>query len=243
MIIPNTRACGNVGVFGIDLYLGDLAEDITYYTSYNDSYAFLIDINGKTLAHPSFPRPIMTKEELFPIDILYLENVERFAVVRQKMLQNENGVETIGAGSNKTYKYTWQRVAQFYIICIVSFTTTTEKPVLLGKIEKYSVDHTDNGLHDLLYHRLDLLPPLQPKSMCRYIKQLATFGRYFVLLYLSLLLFLLITFCVCEQYMLNYYARWDYFSHIFLCTILVFLFLILIFYLQKKSETKTNTRC
>lgn len=187
MIIPNTRACGNVGVFGIDLYLGDLAEDITYYTSYNDSYAFLIDIYGKTLAHPSFPRPIMTKEEFFPIDILYLENVDGFAGVRKKMLQKVTGVETIGG--NKTYKYTWQRVAEFYIICIVSFATTTEKPVLMGKIEKYSVDHADNGLHDLLYHRLDLLPPLQPKSMCRYIKQLATFGMYF-LRFTSCVLFL-----------------------------------------------------
>lgn len=194
MIIPNTRACGNVGVFGIDLYLGDLAEDITYYTSYNDSYAFLIDINGKTLAHPSFPRPIMTKEELFPIDILYLENVDGFAGVRKKMLQKATGVETIGG--NKTYKYTWQRVAEFYVICIVSFTTTTEKPVLLGKIEKYSVDHADNGLHDLLYHRLDLLPPLQPKSMCRYIKQLATFGMYFLFIFL-------LTSCVCVCYFIS----------------------------------------
>uniref|UniRef100_A0A336KQQ9 CSON014583 protein n=1 Tax=Culicoides sonorensis TaxID=179676 RepID=A0A336KQQ9_CULSO len=180
MIIPNTRACGNIGVFGMDLYLGDLAEDITYYTSYNDSYAFMIDISGKTLAHPSFPRPIMTKEEFFPIDISYLENVDGFAAIRREMLQKEAGVLTIGGNNNnnnnnKTYKYTWQRVAEFYIICIVSFSMKSEKPVLMGKIEKYSVDHTDNGLHDLLYHRLDLLPPLQPKSMCRYIKQLATF--------------------------------------------------------------------
>lgn len=174
MIVPITKACKNVGVFGIDLYLGDLAEDVTYYTSYNDSYAFMIDIHGKTLAHPSFPRPIMTKEEFFPTDIQYLENVEGFETIKKEMLQKESGVETIG--NNKTYKYTWKRIADFYIICVVSFATLNQKPVLLGKIEKYSVDHSDNGLYDLLYHRLDLLPPLQPKSMCRYIKQLATFG-------------------------------------------------------------------
>lgn len=116
----------------------------------------------------------MIKDTFRPVDILYLENINGFANVRKQMLQKDGGVEVAGKNS---HRYTWLRVADFYIICVVALLDRSQKTVN-GQMEKYVVDHLDTQLHDLMYHRIDLLPPLPPKSICRYIKQLATFGKF-----------------------------------------------------------------
>lgn len=89
------------------------------------------------------------------------------------MLQQESGIEVAGKSG---HRYTWSRVADYYIICVVALLDRSLKTVE-GQIERYVVDHLDMQLHDLMYHRIDLLPPLPPRSICRYIKQLATFGK------------------------------------------------------------------
>lgn len=86
-----TQTCDDRGVFGVNLYLSDLAEDVIYYQNrYEDSYAFLIDADGFVIWHPSYPRPqVMQGESAFVTDIRYIERVEES--VRQQWLTEKNG--------------------------------------------------------------------------------------------------------------------------------------------------------
>ena len=38
-----------IGITGIDLHLGDLVEDVTYYDNDRSAYSFLIDTDGKLI--------------------------------------------------------------------------------------------------------------------------------------------------------------------------------------------------
>lgn len=125
------------GVVGVDLYLSDLIEDIISYqqqqqqlslNSKNEySYAFLIEPDGNTLAHPAFPRPSTQNQTPFPVDIQYLENSTEFSSIRQKLLTEENGnmSTTIYLHKNRklekfTRTYQWHNILSVYIICIVN---------------------------------------------------------------------------------------------------------------------------
>lgn len=105
MIVSIVQLCSRFGIFGVDMYLSDIAEDVIYYNKYQDSYAFLIDVNGFTIMHPSYPRPIGIHSNPFPTDIKYLEQIEGFSGVRENILNLTNGKYTITGilnGLNKT---------------------------------------------------------------------------------------------------------------------------------------------
>lgn len=101
MIIPITQLCETNGIFGIDMYLSDIAEDVIYYNKYQDSYAFLIDTNGYAIMHPSYPRPMGIRTNPFTTDIRYLEQSQGFESVRNKMLTLTNGVEVLKTASSE----------------------------------------------------------------------------------------------------------------------------------------------
>lgn len=90
-IVAVTQACADRGVFGVNLYLTDLAEDIIFYQNrYEDSYAFLIDENGFAIWHPTYPRPqAMQDDNIYFTDIRYLEKVEES--VRKQWLDEAKG--------------------------------------------------------------------------------------------------------------------------------------------------------
>lgn len=105
MIVSIVQLINRLGVFGVDMYLSDIAEDVIYYNKYQDSYAFLIDVNGFAIMHPSYPRPMDIHSNPFPTDIKYLEQVEGFTGVREKILNMTSGKYTIFGnlnGLNKT---------------------------------------------------------------------------------------------------------------------------------------------
>lgn len=97
MIVSITKPFKSYGIFGVDMYLSDITEDIIYYNKQADSYSFLIDLNGNTIMHPSYPRPIAMQQEPFPTDIQYLEIYTDFANVRHRMLNELMGNATIAA--------------------------------------------------------------------------------------------------------------------------------------------------
>lgn len=94
-VIAVTQTCADRGVFGVNLFLSDLVEDIIFYQNrYEDSYAFMIDKNGMAIWHPSYPRPqAMQDDSLFPTDIQYLEKVD--SSVRQQWLSEAKGKTSV----------------------------------------------------------------------------------------------------------------------------------------------------
>ncbi|KAL1394728.1 hypothetical protein pipiens_003002 [Culex pipiens pipiens] len=169
------------GLMGIDLYLSDLAEDVSYYKQDDESYAFVIDLKGNTIMHPSFPRPLAARESFFITNITRLERKLGIAEYL-KILSLEKGNFTIqDANSNQSTVYLWKR-ARFYIICIVRTINLDRSPNILlnGASSRFtpaqqmqyyhsrsSLDYSfisSNGvssrnlLSELIYHRIDIYP-------------------------------------------------------------------------------------
>ncbi|KAJ8936685.1 hypothetical protein NQ318_012504 [Aromia moschata] len=112
---------GSIYMFGTDVYFSSLVEDLIYYSSNQEySYAFLMDLEGKMLIHPSFFKPSTVSHDLLYVDIKNFEKISDIEVLRRRLL-----VE--GKGSHKSSKnngtdlvsYTWNRVGDYYVVCIV----------------------------------------------------------------------------------------------------------------------------
>ncbi|XP_058056798.1 VWFA and cache domain-containing protein CG16868 [Anopheles bellator] len=114
------------GLVGADLYLSDLAEDVAYFRRRvqpnDESYAFLIDLQGNTIMHPSYPRPLATRSH--PTYVTNIVRLERdyFAPAFKRMMADPEGNLRINHyGTNRTTVYYWKRV-RFYIVCLVRST-------------------------------------------------------------------------------------------------------------------------
>lgn len=77
--------------------------------------------------------------------------------------------------------FTWQRALNCYIICVATFhNNNTKMPLHLRSVNvnvhNYHYDEIEeikiNAIPDLLYHRIDLVPP--KTNVCRHFKQIAT---------------------------------------------------------------------
>ncbi|XP_037946193.1 VWFA and cache domain-containing protein CG16868 [Teleopsis dalmanni] len=218
VIVSVTHAVPPFGLVGVNLYVADLIEDIINYgqqvqnINRNEfSYAFMVDRDGMTIAHPAFPRPFTQTQTPFPVDIAYLENSTNFVNIRRRILQEKSGnvKTTVFVNSNRRKEllnrsYYWRSVLGIYVLCLVS-TTNPESEIKLitpneiinskmgmqiaatvalniprygGKDTLVSQFHPPKEFEhmpivDLLYHRLDLIPP--PNGhVCRYFRQVAT---------------------------------------------------------------------
>lgn len=171
-VVSLTKTCDQRGVFGVDLFLNFLIEDVLYSNQMNSSYKFLTDLSGKTFAHSLlYPRPITLKETFYPVHIRLLEKKKGFDDLWNKMRSQESGHNQL-----ENLSYTWKHVSDLLIVCIV--TDVSEKNQnILQKIKASNVQLTDQSkfLPELLYHRLDLLVPPNSINMCHYFKQVVTF--------------------------------------------------------------------
>ncbi|XP_014096574.2 VWFA and cache domain-containing protein CG16868 [Bactrocera oleae] len=219
-IVSVTHAVPPFGLVGVNLYLTDLIEDVISYgqptqnANKNEfSYAFLIDRNGITIAHPAFPRPMTQQQTPFPVDIAFLENSTDFAYTRKQILHEERGNLTTNVYLTRDRRiesferiYQWQSILGIYILCLVSTfkaetslsnsstpanidnsmrAATLQVPAGLPiNLQRFSITkdntarfHNNNydyfSSMELLYHRLDLLPPSNGQA-CRYFRQVAT---------------------------------------------------------------------
>lgn len=182
MIISISQPCEMHGIIGVDMYLSDIAEDVMYYDKYQDAYAFIIDMAGYAIMHPSYPRPMHMRSNPFSTDIKYLEQVRGFQAVRERLLTEITGVETISSDSNedhKTITYSWRRANHFYVVCIVTIKTNESKQqVQLNRVGIHYYQPNDmisisgNLVPELVYHRIDLIPI--HSVLCKHFKQLAT---------------------------------------------------------------------
>lgn len=107
-IITITTNCLKYGVFGVSLFLSDLAEDLIYFINRHSdgetSYAFLADKQGLTIWHPSFPSiSAIGKEPIYPTDIKYFEKIDES--IRQRLLvEHQGSLETIIESNKKMVK-------------------------------------------------------------------------------------------------------------------------------------------
>uniref|UniRef100_A0A1B0DMH7 Uncharacterized protein n=1 Tax=Phlebotomus papatasi TaxID=29031 RepID=A0A1B0DMH7_PHLPP len=178
-----TQTCERFGVFGVDLYLNDLAEDVLYYSKYPDSYAFIVDTSGNVVSHPSFADRASAVEMIFPTDISLIEPPPFTPALRDELLKEIFGTHSHrDATTNDTVTYTWHHVMDSYVICIVTRSGGFNRsPVMLKRVHPgihyYHQHHNEvsmASLPDVIYHRLDLIPPPGGKTMCRHFKQIAT---------------------------------------------------------------------
>lgn len=171
-IVSLTKTCDQRGVFGIDLFLNFLVEDVLYSNQLNSSYKFLTDLNGNTFAHSHrYPRPSTLKETFHPVHIRLLEQSKGFDELWERIRVQPSGNERLA-----NFSYTWRQVSNLVIVCIV--TDMTEKSVsVLQRVKGSNTQMMDQSryLPELLYHRLDLLVPPNSINLCHYYKQVATF--------------------------------------------------------------------
>lgn len=171
-IVSITKTCDQRGVFGIDLFLNFLVEDVLYSNQLNSSYKFMTDMSGNTLAHSIlYPRPITLRENFNPVHIRLLEKSKLFDDLWGEIQGKESGSSQL-----ENSLYTWRHVSGLVIVCIVTNVSQQQHRVL-QKIKASNTHMIDQSkfLPELIYHRLDLLVPPNSINMCHYYKQIATF--------------------------------------------------------------------
>ncbi|CAG5123241.1 unnamed protein product, partial [Candidula unifasciata] len=166
-----------IGLVGVDLHMEDVAQDVTYYSHADNSYAFIVTTQGYTIMHPSFQRPLRTSVQPMHTDIRHFEQHAGFLQVRSAILSQEEGDTTLllyvtnQTGHDEqwvqvehTARYFWKKVESVpFIVVIKSYYEKREQKQL-----KNILMHSQP---ELLYHRLDLFPN---DKMCYHLKQLAT---------------------------------------------------------------------
>lgn len=172
-IVSLTKTCDQKGIFGIDLFLNFLIEDVLYSNQLNTSYRFLTDMNGNTFAHSLlYPRPITLKETFHLVHIKLLEKTTGFNDLWERMRSQQNGSMQL----DKRWSYTWRHVSNLMIVCVVTDIDNSS----FNKLHRIKSSNTQmmeqsKFLPELIYHRLDLLVPPNSINMCHYYKQVATF--------------------------------------------------------------------
>ncbi|XP_070564445.1 VWFA and cache domain-containing protein 1-like [Ptychodera flava] len=164
-----------LGIVGVDLNMGDVLEDVTYFEEGELSYAFMIDNQGYTLQHPTLPRPCFVNYQPMHADISHFEQVPGFSKIRQSLLNGESDSMMLEVPSNATLTqkkgkdttlalYTWRKIdGTHYSVCIV----LVEQDFDMKHLRHINVPTDDK----VVYHRLDALPT---ESQCMHLKQLAT---------------------------------------------------------------------
>lgn len=105
-IVSITKNCDQRGVFGIDLMLNYLIEDVLYSNT-NNSYKFLVDMRGYAIAHSKFyPRPVTLKQSFHPVNIKILEKNKGFNELAWQKMKNQ----TSGSLKINDFSYTWSQV-------------------------------------------------------------------------------------------------------------------------------------
>ncbi|XP_012946227.1 VWFA and cache domain-containing protein 1 isoform X2 [Aplysia californica] len=166
-----------IGLVGMDLHMEDVAQDITYYSYADSSYAFIVTPQGFTIMHPSFQRPLRTNIQPMHTDIRHFEQHAGFHTVRSAILSdkegemnlllrvsNQTGPDGLPMKVEHTAKYVWKKVEGIpFIVVIKAYYDKREQKQL-----KNILMHNQP---DLVYHRLDLFPN---ENMCYHLKQLST---------------------------------------------------------------------
>lgn len=104
LVVAMFRTVGSAGVVGVNMYLGDIVEDVVgFRRNTGGSYAFIMDRDGTAIWHPSYPRPMGLGDQTpFYTDVRHLQSGSKgFGHVRQRMLVEPFGSATDSLGDNR----------------------------------------------------------------------------------------------------------------------------------------------
>lgn len=119
-IVSITKNCEQRGVFGIDLFLNYLIEDVMYSNS-NNTYKFLVDMKGYAYAHSkSYPRPVTLSQSFNTVHIAQLEKSNGFSEASWNHMRSH----TNGSFKVNGFSYTWKQVSVFYVTTRILFRFT-----------------------------------------------------------------------------------------------------------------------
>lgn len=119
LVVAIFRTVENVGVVGVNMYLGDLVEDVVgFRRNSGGSYAFIMDRDGTAIWHPSYPRPMGLGDQTpFYTDVRHLQiGSKGFVHVRQRMLVEPFGSATESLGNDRRV-----RVELYYLFDFLKF--------------------------------------------------------------------------------------------------------------------------
>ncbi|XP_050314411.1 VWFA and cache domain-containing protein 1 [Anthonomus grandis grandis] len=160
-----SKATQRFALLGVDVYFSNLVEDITYYSSNQlHSYAFLIDLEGRVLVHPSILRPSAVTHQLLFVDLSYTETVKNVELLKKRLLSERNGTFITTSTTDDQLEYRWSRVGQWYVICIV-FNQS------YGMFNEPFKASPSQSLRRLLFQKLD---GSENQKFCRHLSQIAT---------------------------------------------------------------------
>ncbi|CAH1782873.1 unnamed protein product, partial [Owenia fusiformis] len=86
------------GVACVDMTMTDLLTDITYFNDGDQAYAFMIDNKGRTIVHPSLPRPFVMKNDILFVPISNLERTAAKEGIIEEMKRGTSGKRIIESG-------------------------------------------------------------------------------------------------------------------------------------------------
>ncbi|XP_019765381.2 VWFA and cache domain-containing protein 1 [Dendroctonus ponderosae] len=152
-------------MIGTDVYFSNMVEDVTYYSSDQQySYAFLIDLEGRVLVHPSILRPSVISHQLSFVDIKYIETVPDIKFLRQILLSEYKGNHLTKNNMGQELQYTWMRIGEWYVLAIVINQGYHNFNIPFKAAPNPSVKK-------LLYQDLD---GSENHKLCRHLSQIAT---------------------------------------------------------------------
>lgn len=171
-VVSITKNCDQRGIFGIDMILNYLIEDIMYKNDFNNSYKFLIDMKGYTVTHSLYyPRPVVLRQAIHPVHITLLEKNKGFNEATWQKMKSESS----GNLQLENHTYTWLHISDVLIAGIVR-NHNEQRPNVLQKIKTSNYADQSKHLSELIYQRLDTIPSSSvPINTCLLYKQIASF--------------------------------------------------------------------
>ncbi|CAH1782871.1 unnamed protein product, partial [Owenia fusiformis] len=165
------------GVACVDMTMSDLLTDITYFSDGDQAYAFMIDNKGRTIVHPSLPRPSVVKNDILFVPISNLERTAAKEGIIEEMKRGTSGKRIIESGrvfprgassmegvyevKMEKAEYSWERIERTnFTICVVIPVNGTV----------FSIANND-VVSGFVYHRTDLI---QDPKMCRQYDSIVT---------------------------------------------------------------------
>ncbi|ELT96782.1 hypothetical protein CAPTEDRAFT_225126 [Capitella teleta] len=170
-----------LGVVGLDIHLGDLVEDVTYFNQKQNLEAFLIDHHGYVVMHKSLPRPYLMRVQPMHTEVSHFEQVPGFESVLRRILKEPSGNASLVMPRSEQHSAVFKlspTINVMYAWKHLDILKMEHSPFILvvKSIQDGSTPREIRSVHvsgqpQLVYHRLDLLPT---DNTCMHLKQLAT---------------------------------------------------------------------
>jgi HAMP domain-containing protein len=138
-VVPVTLENGKLqAVVAIDVLLDTLRNDILKLDIGYNSYAFLVNAEGKALVKPGMERGGLKWSETYKADILTKTDNPAFNAIIEKMIKGNSGLESYAEGNDEKYlSYTFLPIMNAGLGIVASKTEVIKPAVNLAKLIIY----------------------------------------------------------------------------------------------------------